>query len=275
MQPKPLNHVLLEMPNPLVEEIITNGGLKLFIDPSYHPEWNCTVTGKVIGAPLKIKTPLKEGDEVAFSYGVVADTTFGTEGDFFMPVTEENPYQMKFVNSASHTLTITSLPPVFGKFTNIWAGLLVDEYNNHLDGFQGKESDVKRWMAQFKFSGVQDFKYKNLIEADGKIMWKATVNDIYAKKEGDKIVAVGDRVICEPIEVDVKYRLEVQSGIHIPASSVKIRYYDRAKVISGGSEIGIKEGDIVGFHHNFVEKYEFWGKQYFVIKTKRINGIWE
>jgi co-chaperonin GroES (HSP10) len=274
MSVKPLNHVLVEMEAPLVEEIILNGGLKLFIDGSYNVEWNCTVTGKVVGSP-KFMSNLSAGDEVAFSYSVVADTTFGTAGDYFKPTTEGNDYCQRFVDSYGNTLSITALPPVFGKFKKIWVGLLVDKYGQHLDGSQGDESTVKRWMSQFKFSGVQDLKYKNLIDVDGFVFWKAMPTDIYAKKVGDEIVAVGDRVICKPIETDIKYRMELESGIKLPAQSVKMRYYDRAEVISGGEEIGLKKGDIVSFDEKYVEKYDFWDKHYFIIKTKRIDGIWE
>jgi hypothetical protein len=91
MKVQPLNHVLVEMEAPLVEEIVLNGGLKLFIDGSYNVEWNCTVTGKVVGSP-KFMSNLSQGDEVAFSYSVVADTTFGTAGDYFKPITEGNDY---------------------------------------------------------------------------------------------------------------------------------------------------------------------------------------
>lgn len=273
MQPKPLNHVLIHMDAPLVEEIVLNGGLKLFIDGSYDPAWNCTVTGRVIGSPSKLDK-IKAGDEVAFSYSVVADTTFGTDNDFFMPTTEANEYFQRFTNSNGEILSITALPPVFGKFTKIWVGVLVDKYGNRIDGEQGNESHVKRWMSQFKFSGVNDLKYKNLIDVNGEIFWKAMPSDVYAKKEGDKIIAVGDRIIGKPIETDIKYRMELESGIKLPATSVKLRHIDRMQVISGGESLGIKKGDVIGFDERYLERYEFWGENYFLIKEKRVNGIW-
>jgi co-chaperonin GroES (HSP10) len=37
--------------------------------------------------------------------------------------------------------------------------------------------------------------------------------------------------------------------------------------------LGIKKGDIVFFDRLCVEKYNFFGKNYLIIKEKRIHGI--
>lgn len=278
---KPVNSVFLEMDKPLQDEILLGNGLKLFLAAEYNRNWNATVTAKVAALPInpigfqkEISEKLNVGDEIAFSYQVVDDVTFGKNGDYFMPTIEENPNMQRFVNSKDDILSITKLPPVFGKFTPIWVGLLIDRYGERIDGTQGNESEVKRWLSQFTFSGVQDYRFKNLLEVNGTDYWKCDCQYIFAKKENNEIIAVGDRIILEPVEESVKEKLEISEGIKLPYQTVKIRYMDRGKVVSGGERIGVKKGDIVSFNEQYKEPYDLWGKKYFLIKEKRVNGVW-
>lgn len=278
---KPVNSVFLSMEKPLQDEILLGNGLKLFLAAEYNRSWNATVTAKIAALPIdptgenkEISEKLNVGDEIAFSYQVVDDVTFGKSGDYFMPTIEENPYVQRFVNSKDEVLSVTKLPPVFGKFTPIWVGLLLDRYGERIDGTQGNEREVKRWLSQFTFSGIQDYKFKNLLEVDGVDYWKCDYKYIFAKKQGDEIIALGDRIILEPIEESVKERFEIAEGIKLPYQTVKIRYMDRGKVVSGGERIGVKKGDIVSFNEQYKEPYDLWGKKYYLIKEKRVNGLW-
>ena len=278
----PVNTVLLSLEKTLQDEIVLNGGLKLFLDPDYNIEWNATVTGKVAGLPSKptgdcsdVVSRLHNGDEVAFTYRVVSDRTFGKAGNYFMPTMSDNPYQKRFIDSENNRLFITAMPPAFNKFNKLWVGLLVDKGGKHLDGTQGNEKEVERWLSGFKFSGTQDLAFNNLIKTGDQNLWRCQFTEILAVKNGEDIIAVNDRVICEPVEENYKHKLELQLKEKLPYQDIKLRYMDRGKLISGAEEMGFNKGDIVAFEENYIEKYDLWGKQYFLVKKKRLLGKWQ
>jgi hypothetical protein len=267
----PLGTVFLKLDRVLNDEIILNGGIKLFLDPKWNPEWNASVTGVVAALPVNHPANVNIGDEVAFSYRVVADRT-AIKADYFQPLHEPMPYFKRYINGKGYKLTMVAMPGVISK---IWAGTLVDKFGSLIDGVQGSESDADRWMAQFNFSNAADFKFNNLFNFNGKDYWKADLNEIFAKRVKGKVRSIGDRIICEPIEVDIKHKLELLEGKALPYQNVMIRYMDRGKVVSGGEDIGVEAGQIISFEEKYMERYEFWGKKYLLIKKHRVQGIWE
>jgi hypothetical protein len=78
-----------------------------------------------------------------------------------------------------------------------------------------------------------------------------------------------------PVEENIKERIEIIEGKILPYQSVKVRYQDRGKIISGGEDLGLKKGDIVAFDQKYLERYKFWGKDYYLIKKHRISGLWQ
>jgi hypothetical protein len=255
----------------LNDEIITTGGLKLFLDPSWNPEWNASVTGVVFGVPVNCPENINIGDEVAFSYTVVADRS-STKIDYFQPIFQPTKFFKRYVNQMGHKLTVVAMP---GNVKPIWAGTLVNRRNELIDGVQGSESDCERWLSQFNFSSHQDLRFNNLFNFNGKDYWKAELTDIFAKRVKGEIVAIGDRIIMSPVEENIKERIEIIEGKILPYQSVKVRYQDRGKIISGGEDLGLKKGDIVAFDQKYLERYKFWGKDYYLIKKHRISGLWQ
>lgn len=277
---KPIKeNVFLKLNKALQDEIITEGGLKLYLDPNYNPEWNATVTGKIAELPKKIPSKhkhiydqLKVGDEVCFSYAVVSDRTFASAGAMFQQTTEDNPYRRQFKNGAGETINIMAID---GKISKIWIGTHHDKYGRFSgNGFQGTEGQMENWLSKFPMGKNQKVVYKNLISYDKQNLWKVGVQNIFAKKVKNEVVAIGDRVICKPIEQDVSRETLALHNLTVPNGNVKIRFYDRAKVISGGKELGLKKGSVASFDERFLEKYEIWGKEYFIIKQSRIMGKW-
>lgn len=272
---KPTNKVFLKLDRALQEEIITEGGIKLFLQPEYNVEWNAVVTGIVAGIPINCNKDIKLGDEVAFSYKVISDRTFGKGGDYYMPIGAVSPVKQKYTNSAGNQLIIQQFPAMYGKFNNFWAGCLLDKRGEVLDGTQGTESEVERWKSQFSFSNNHDLKFMNLFEFNGQDYWRADMDLIFAKRVKGIPVSVSDRVIMSVVETNVKHKIELIHGKPIPYNDVKMRYIDRGCVVSGGENIGLKKGDIAGFNPDFCEKYNLWGKNYFLVKERRINGIYD
>jgi hypothetical protein len=274
---QPITQVLLEIPKALQDELITDSGLKLYIDPSFRKEWQSSVTAKILALPLKssggdkkIISKLNIGDEVAISYRVVADFHFQGDGKRFMAASKGSDYLQTFYNGAGEKIEIIAFP---GPISPIWVGYYMNKKGELIDGTQGSQSDVERWQSQFPFGKTDIYTFNNFFEHDGKQYWKCDPSDIYAKKVGGKLVSVGDRVIGLPVDENVPR--EILQNIEHTGKEVKIRHQDRLSALTGGEEKGIKKRDIVSFPNGLVEKYEFWGRQYYIISERLINGRWQ
>lgn len=278
MSAQPINHIFLNLDKP-IQDTIKIGDLELYLDGSFRPEWNATVVGEIAGLPENPKgeysetvSKLKVGDKVLFDYSVVAERKFESDGAYFTEVTKDSPYYQKYINGKGEKIFIVALP---GKITHTWSGTFSDNRGNFIHGCQGSESELSRWKSQFSFGETQQFFFTNLVDTGTGDVWKASYRDIYAKFDGDKLTTVGDRIILEPIDLDIPKEVLTQMGIELPQSTFKARLGDRAKVISAPENSGLKEGDIVGFEEKYLEKYEYNGKNYYLIKSRRALGIWE
>jgi co-chaperonin GroES (HSP10) len=277
MQAQPVNHIFLSLTKP-IQDTIKVGDLELYLDGSYRPEWNATVVGEIYGLPKnpkgdnsKVVSKLKNGDKVLFDYSVVAERKFESDGGSFTEITKDSPYYQKFTNGKGERLLIVAMP---GKITHIWVGTLHDKRGNFVDGCQGSEHDLSRWKSQFSFGETQKFLFKNLIDINDKDVWKADYRDIYAKIVKDELITVGDRVILEPIDENIPKDVIKQMGI-VDTIEAKVRLGDRAKVLSAPDDSNLKKGDIIGFEPQYLEKYEYGDKSYYLIKSHRALGIWE
>jgi co-chaperonin GroES (HSP10) len=277
MRAQPINNIFLSLTKP-IQDTIKLGDLELYLDGSYRPEWNATVIGEIYGLPknpkgdnAKVVTKLKNGDKVLFDYSVVAERKFESDGGSFTEITKNSPYYQKFTNGKGERLLIVAMP---GKITYIWVGTLHDKRGNFVDGCQGSEHDIERWKSQFSFGETQKFFFKNLIDTGNKDVWKADYRDIYAKIVNDELETVGNRIILEPIDVSIPQDVIKQMGM-VDTIDAKVRLGDRAKVLSAPEDTSIKIGDIVGFEPQYLEKYDYNNKQYYLIKSNRALGIWE
>lgn len=275
----PVNQVLLTIPKALNDEIITDSGLKLYLDPSYSKEWHSAVVATIAALPIKcspkekkIFDQLKVGDTILMSYQVVADFEFASDGLQFMKATEDNPNMEEYVNGKGEWVKVYAMP----KFTGIskiqWVGVYQDRNRKVIDGIQGTESEVRRWQAQFSIGKTDIYRFNNYFEYEGKEYWKCNLNQIFAKKVKGQLVAIGDRVICRPVEEKVPD--EIANQIIKTTTDVKIRYQDRGVILTGGKEKGIKKDQVISFQQHHLERYEFDNKQYFLINQNLIQGKW-
>jgi co-chaperonin GroES (HSP10) len=274
MTPYPLKEkIFLSIDKTLVDEISTDSGFKLYLAPEWNFEQNTTVAGNVSIVPKNFNKDIKPGDEVAFSYSVIANRTFPEHSDYFVLLSEGSPYIKIWQNHKGEKVRMIAHQ---GAISIFWTGTYFDKHGEFQYGKQGTEKEVERWLhTNFKFGNCENFIYKNLITVDNKDYWKCPYENIFAKKVNGEIVSIGNRVICEIIDIPVPKRLLKAKGIHIPDSSVQMRFYDRGKVISGGESIGVKKGDIVSFEERYCEKYKLWDRDYFLIKQHRVQGIWK
>lgn len=276
---QPITQVLLSVAKPLQDELVTDSGLKLYIDPSYRKEFQVSVTAVIEALPIKqnpqdkkILSQLKVGDEIAISYQVVADFEFKGDGGQFMCITEENDYVKEFSNGKGEMIRMYALPKRSGFKGAVWVGALQNKRQELIDGVQGDEETVNRWLSQFPMGKTDIYTFNNLFSYDGKDYWKCFATDIFAKKVKGHWVSVSNRVICSPIDEKIPDQFMIdEKGKH----EIMIRHQDRASALSGGKEKGIKKGVIVSFDPTHLEKYEFENKPYFLINENSINGTWK
>lgn len=274
VQPYPIgNNILLQIEQTLIDQITTESGFKLYLSPEFNYEENSTIQGKVAALPRKYTGELKVGDEISFSYHVVSDRTFPSTSNFFVPIADDmNDACRIWYNHKGEKLRMMAHE---GAISMFWVGTYFDKNGLFQQGTQGTESQVERWMhTNFKFGNCENFTFRNKIVIDNKEYWKCSLENVFAKKDGDKLVAVGDRLIMDIIDIPMNQRQLKEAGIDLPQSMVQVRLYDRAALISGGKELGYKPGDIISFEEKYAEKYLLWGKPYFLIRQRRVNGSW-
>lgn len=272
---QPISQVLVQIEQAFQDEIITDSGLKLYLDPSYQKAWQSTVQGVVSRLPIKVNPKdkaiydqLKVGDEVAMSFQVVADFEFKSDSDQFMPVTEGNDMYREFTNAKGYWVKVYALP---GKISALWVGLYQDNRTNLIDGIQGTQSQVETWLSQFPIGKTDIYSFNNLFTYNGEDYWKADLDQIFAKKVKGHWVAIGNRVIMKPVDEKVpdQYLIDAHKG-----NDVQIRHQDRGRTITGGKSKGIKKDDVISFDPRHLEKYIFDHKEYYLINQELIKGKW-
>lgn len=276
MSPSPIHdYCFLSVDKTLVDEITTDSGFKLYLAPEFNFEHNVSVNAKVAVLPKNFNKDLNVGDEVAMSYHVVANRTFPDTTDYFVPVSEGSNAIRIWQNHKGEKLRMIAH---MGAIAPFWVGTFFDKNGLFVQekSIRGTEEQVERWLhSNFKFGDCENFIYKNKFTIDDNEYWKCSYDNVFAKKVNGEIQSIGNRVVCEIIDIPVPQRMLKERGIHIPDSSVAMRYYDRGRCISGGESLGLQKGDIVSFDPQYCEKYTLWGKDYFLIKDHRINGVWE
>ena len=269
-----VNSVLLSIGEPLQSYIETNSGFKLILaGQEFRHEWNVSVKGKVVSLPLDhpYNKSLKVGDIVYFSYFVCADRSFDSDEDFFNPEINEN-YLKKFYDGHGNKIQIIAVPSLLDKQ---WVCSYHDKYGTFQHGISGTEKEMERWMSQFTFGNVQRYKFENLIELDGEQFWRCNPDFIFAKEVNGKPIAVGNYLLLEPIKQKVSSQELSKYGIQIPDAFIEATMSDRAVLSSGGHKLGLKKGQVIGFHGSYVQKYDFDNTPYVIIENDRVFGIWE
>lgn len=276
---KPVTQVLLKIEQALQDSIVTDSGLKFYIAPDFKKEWQATVTATVEALPSnpspkhkKIVGQLKVGDKVAIMYNVVADFDFASDSDRFMQATEDNPHIKEFYNGKGESVRVYAMAKRAGISGVIWIGVHLDKRKELIDGVQGDEETLERWLCQFPFGKTDIYKFNNFFEYNGNDYWKCDPDQIFAKKVKGHLVAVGDRVIMKPVDMEVPDQYLI-NGNGLP-EKVVMRCQDRGRVISGGKEKGFKKDEIISFEPQYLERYEFWNQQYYLISERLVLGKW-
>lgn len=277
---KPVNKILVSIPKAFEDELVTDSGFKLWKDPSYNKEWNASVVGTVaIMSDLvsednkSVFNELDLGVECAFDYKVCADFDYVSDADNFFEVTPEGSHILrKYTSKSGNWINIRGYKTHFGVK---WTAWLQDKYMTILDGINGYEHDLEKWLSNFSFGKTDSYTFRNKVYVDKKPYWVVDFGQLIAKKVQDEWVALNDYVICRPLDVDVTKRVSMTAGgIHLPDSSIKMRFYDRAIMLNGAEDMGIKKHEVIAFQEKYLYKNTIEGVEYFFIKRKYIDGLY-
>lgn len=271
-----VNTPFLKIDKALQDSIIMSNGEKLYIAAEWDIENNASVIGTVAYLPKVAKgenksvlSQLEVGNEVAFSYSVCASTSFNDDTESFLETSEGSDYLKMFQNGKKQRIKVMALP---GNVSPIWVGVLNDKHGEWIDGIQGREIDVNRWLAQFQFGGSDQLRFTNFFDLEGEELWQCKYGEIFCKKVGDEVVAVNDWIVCEPILLDKTTLYNLENGLSLPPMSVCLKLTDRAKIVSGG---GFEKDTIIASAERFFGIYKLWGKEYMIIKKRNVNGTYE
>lgn len=226
--------------------------------------WDVSVVGKSICdyPNLKIKT----GDDVAFSYQVIAEKEWKSSTEIFKLSVHTDGQYSEWSNGAGSILRKVKAP--FGKQ---WNAFLMDSKNNLVSSQIGNEDEVERWLSQFNFS-ENNGSFKYLMHLDGKEYWRVKHDHIIAKKRGNDIIVYHDMLLLKRVLIDLSNSVGIEKGIILPEKSIQLEYPNMGMLVNDYNKLGLKRGDIVAFEDRYSQSYKLWGTNYILLKESRVLG---
>ena len=103
--------------------------------------------------------------------------------------------------------------------------------------------------------------HKNLLFYQGKKSWLVKSEYIYFRVRGDELKMLNGYVLLDMIEKEIK------STLIIPDYLKKVKLVGHARVVSSAT---LKKGEVILFDKRFVETYELFGKEYYILNENRI-----
>lgn len=103
--------------------------------------------------------------------------------------------------------------------------------------------------------------HKNLLFRKGKKVWLVAPELIYFRVRNDQLEMLNGYVLLDFIEE------ETQSGLIVPDYLKKVKLLGQARIVSAEEH---KAGEVILFDKCFVETYELFGREYYILKQNRI-----
>lgn len=276
----PFNNIIVQIDEKFKEEIELEGGLKLFQDTSFRPEWHVTVTGKVISVPRKvdsdgwlsrgnIRQQVEVGDEIAFSYLVVFDLMNRDDSDeVFYEEIPIDPFLTTYSNKLGHKI-IVRYRMNDSKFD---VAFLTE--GNILTDKQEKLSELEKesYLGRYKFSETNKVTYNNLLELVDGDYWLVDYAHVLAIKKGSELIAGCGKVILSTPEMTQS--ADEEAGIILLNKAN--RSHSHSKIIAlgapliGARYVDVEPGDRVVYDKRYAEQYSLWGTDVLVVPHKRL-----
>lgn len=254
------DRLLVTIASKFKEEVVTESGLVLYQDVSFHPEQHATLEGVVYSVPERLrKHGIQEGDKVYFSYLVVFDREFDNTDEVFSIAEDHQPYFQEFANGRRERIRVVRFP------NGTFSGVLTNAHGERVDGRVGRAGEVDRWLSQFRIQGDSRVKYNNLLEIDENLeVWRVEWMWVfYYERDGVRHMMNNYCMVTVDKEEE-------------EVSDAGITLLSKRSVISGSileiapQKIDIKRGDIVYFDRKYAQHYEIGGQEVFIFDAKFI-----
>jgi co-chaperonin GroES (HSP10) len=267
----PIDKIIVQFDKKFQDEIVTKSGIKFYQDPTFNPEWQATVTGTVVSIPKRISYPIvpqvKVGDELVFSYLVVYDRIVREDDEAFYETTPENDRHHEFENGRKETIKVMHLTP------KLSAGIyMAADKKTRLDGRQGGPKEVGRWLSQYKIGKHDHMVYTNLLPFNEQDFWLCDYQFAIAVKREGEIIMIGGNCLLEPSEERMVYERgpNMQLDLITKVDKGVATLLNIGEPLKTLPRLNAKPGDRVHFNQDFVQRYEMWGKKYFVLPQIRL-----
>lgn len=106
--------------------------------------------------------------------------------------------------------------------------------------------------------------YKNMLFYKGHKYWVVNNQLIYFRVRNDKIRMLNNYILLDIIEE------EIRSTIIIPEHLKKRKAIGSAFVVQSADDAVAKTGEVVYYDKRFVETYELWGKEFYILQKQRV-----
>lgn len=269
----PYNDLLVEITNKYEDQITFKSGVKLFIDPSFNPNFHATSEGIVHSVPKVLRGPnagekmkIRPGDTVIFSYKAVGDVTFEDNTDCFRMTSIGEGYATEWMNQERETLRLIA---GYEK-DKPWVAMWLDKHLNLLQGKKGTQGECENWMAQnFRFAEGEGFKYDNRLYYKDKELWRVDYQFIFGYKRDGHLHTCGDYLFVEPIVEDLP---TMMSTLIERPEHHRFCVRENKGWLRAGEREGLHNGDVLYFEPNMKEKYNIGGLPQYIVRRRFVLG---
>lgn len=288
------NNILVRLDKAFQDQIITTGGLRLYKDVEFRPEWNATIEGEVMSVPLsvtvgdgkiqsinfdrpKINQIVCPGDRIIFSY-LVASSRSHTDNNFDIFKEDQfdpfgDPYVTTWTNGRGLKLVRVYMQ------NNVWeCGVFDTKSKEVIERMRGDELEVENFMGKHMPTKQVSLSHKNILEHEGRIYFKVDYSQAFAiKKSSGEFEMIGDYVLLAPIS-EPSEQLKEGGALFVYNKEQHQNFIAIGKIISigeplkGDKKIRSTAGQNVLLDIRYVEKYEIDGEDYWIVKQKYILG---
>jgi len=275
MLQSPKDKVFVEITNRYEDEIQFQSGVKLYIDPSFNPNFHATSVGVVHSVPASlsednagIEAIVRPGDEVLFSYKTVGDITYEDNTSSFRMTTKGEGYLTEWMNQERETIRLEK-----GMKEGQWVVIYTDKTGALIDGRKGSQGYCENWIAQnFKFASAEGFEYDNRFYYEGKELWQVDYSFIFAIRRKGHLRMVGDYLLIEPIVENRPLQIMNTSLIRPESERYCVLEHKGWLRCGGRGREGYRNGDVLIFHPDLKEKYNVEGKPMYIVRKKFLLG---
>lgn len=269
----PSDNIFVEIKAKYEDEIHFESGVKLYVDPSFNPNFHATSEGVVHSVPVVCKywnstipQIIQPGDDVLFSYKTVGDVSFNENTELFRMITKAEGYMTEWMNQERQTIHMEK-----GMKDNQWSAVYTDKYGRLIAGKVGSHGEVENWVASnFKFATGEGFTYDNRCYYKDKELWRVDYSYVFAIRRDGHMRMVGDYLLVEPIVENLPEIIGTTSLIRPEKDRYVVR--ENKGWLRCGGKGGMKDGDVIHFDPHLKEKYNIQGNPFYIVKRQYVFG---